>query len=122
MAEPTLKQQQAVKAIVENGGNRSKALEKVGYSPNTAKTPQKVTDSKGFKEASKDFVKQMDKERQRVIKAMSERNLSKVDYDKLNRAVDTLTKNIQLLNGDETERVGLSLSKLFDNSDEYESS
>lgn len=31
--------------MVENGGNVSKAMIDAGYSPNTAKTPQKLTDS-----------------------------------------------------------------------------
>ena len=35
--------------MVENGGNMSKAMIDAGYSPNTAKTPQKLTNSKGFK-------------------------------------------------------------------------
>ncbi len=35
---------------MENGGNISQAMMAVGYSPNTAKTPQKLTESQGFKE------------------------------------------------------------------------
>jgi hypothetical protein len=34
--------------MVENGGNISQAMVDVGYSPNTAKTPQKLTESIGF--------------------------------------------------------------------------
>lgn len=41
----------AVKAIVENGGNVSKAMREVGYSENTAKTPSKLTTSQGFIQA-----------------------------------------------------------------------
>lgn len=41
----TLKQRKAVANMVENGGNVSKAMIDAGYSPNTAKTPQKLTDS-----------------------------------------------------------------------------
>ena len=44
----TIKQKQALKEIVENGGNVSKAMLKVKYSKATAKTPQKLTESKGF--------------------------------------------------------------------------
>lgn len=36
--------------MVENGGNRSKAMKEAGYSDNTAKNPKKLTDSKGFRE------------------------------------------------------------------------
>lgn len=44
----TEKQKRAVNKIVENGGNISKAMRDVGYSVETAKTPSKLTDSKGF--------------------------------------------------------------------------
>ena len=44
----TIKQERAVNELVENGGNVSKAMRAVGYSKETAKTPQKLTESKGF--------------------------------------------------------------------------
>lgn len=47
---PTLKQKRAFKAMVENGGNVSKAMISAGYSAPTAKTPQKLTESDGFQE------------------------------------------------------------------------
>lgn len=47
---PTLKQEKALEKIVENGGNVSQAMREVGYSFNTAKTPQKLTTSLGFLE------------------------------------------------------------------------
>lgn len=43
-------QKRALDELVEDGGNKGKALVKAGYSKETAKTPQKVTESKGFKE------------------------------------------------------------------------
>ena len=46
----TRKQKLAVDKLVENGGNVSKAMEAAGYSKATAKTPQKLTESKGFME------------------------------------------------------------------------
>ena len=50
----TTKQELALEKMVENGGNVSQAMLEVGYSPNTAKTPQKLTASKGFKELCED--------------------------------------------------------------------
>lgn len=47
---PTEKQIKAVNKMVENGGIASKAMIDSGYSENTAKTPSKLTESKGFKE------------------------------------------------------------------------
>uniref|UniRef100_A0A6H1ZC80 Terminase n=1 Tax=viral metagenome TaxID=1070528 RepID=A0A6H1ZC80_9ZZZZ len=46
----TVKQKKAVKKLVENGGNVSKAMEAAGYTKATAKTPQKLTESKGYAE------------------------------------------------------------------------
>lgn len=46
----TIKQEKALERMVENGGNVSKAMRDVGYSENTAKTPQKLTKSLGFTE------------------------------------------------------------------------
>lgn len=44
----TLRQELAVQHMAENGGNVGKAMLAVGYSPVSAKTPQKLTQSKGF--------------------------------------------------------------------------
>lgn len=47
---PTLRQKKAFKEIVDNGGSIVKdVMLKVGYSPATAKTPQKLTESEGWK-------------------------------------------------------------------------
>lgn len=46
----TIKQERALEKMVENGGNVSQAMIEAGYSSNTAKTPKKLTGSKGFKE------------------------------------------------------------------------
>jgi hypothetical protein len=50
----TEKQKKAVNNMVENGGIVSKAMLDADYSENTAKTPQKLTESKGFKEICAD--------------------------------------------------------------------
>ena len=46
----TEKQIKAISNMVENGGIASRAMVDAGYSEATAKTPQKLTESKGFKE------------------------------------------------------------------------
>lgn len=40
--KPTIKQQLAVEKVIENGGNKYKALKEVGYSESVAKTPERV--------------------------------------------------------------------------------
>ena len=52
--KPTNKQIKAVKEIVGNGGNITKAMNAAGYSKNTSHTPQKLTESKGFKQVCKE--------------------------------------------------------------------
>lgn len=48
---PTLKQKKAIKELVENGGTSvSQAMRNAGYSDATAKTPQKLTESDGWRE------------------------------------------------------------------------
>lgn len=51
----TVRQKLAVKELVENGGNVSRAMLKANYSKKTSKTPQKLTNSKGFIEALDEF-------------------------------------------------------------------
>jgi len=46
----TSKQEKAVANMVENGGNASKAMRDAGYSPETAKSPSKLTKSGGYEE------------------------------------------------------------------------
>ena len=44
----TIRQQTAIQKVVENGGNVSRAMLDAGYSPATANTPQKLTESKAW--------------------------------------------------------------------------
>ncbi len=46
----TSKQRRAVELSVKNGGNITRAMVGAGYSVNTANTPQKLTESLGYKE------------------------------------------------------------------------
>lgn len=50
----TNRQAKAIENIVENGGNVSKAMRDAGYSPQTAKTPQKLTNSIVFQKYMQD--------------------------------------------------------------------
>lgn len=51
----TGKQRKAADAMVENGGNASKAMRHAGYSKNTAHTPSKLLDSRGFQALMEDM-------------------------------------------------------------------
>lgn len=52
----TIKQRNAVKKVVENGGNVSQAMIAAGYKPATAKTPQKLTESKAWPELMDEYL------------------------------------------------------------------
>lgn len=52
----TTRQKMAAKEVVGNGGNVTKAMLKAGYSKNTANTPQKLTESKGWEELMEEFL------------------------------------------------------------------
>lgn len=56
----TLKQKKAIENMVENGGNVSRAMMDAGYSPATAKTPQKLTESKGFVELKEEYKQELE--------------------------------------------------------------
>lgn len=47
---PTYRQKLVASKLLENGGNIGKVMIAASYSPSTAKTPQKLTQSKGWKE------------------------------------------------------------------------
>lgn len=46
----TERQKKAVEALVGTGGNVTRAMLEAGYSVNTANTPQKLTESDGYRE------------------------------------------------------------------------
>ena len=52
----TLKQERAVKNIVENRGNISRAMLDAWYEPKTAKNPKNLTDSAWFKELVNKYI------------------------------------------------------------------
>lgn len=52
----TLKQKKAAQKITENHGNVSKGMLEAGYSPNTAKKPSNLTNSKGWQELMDKFL------------------------------------------------------------------
>lgn len=52
----TIKQKLVALKITENHGNISKTMLEVGYSPNTAKKPQNLTESKGWQQLLEEYL------------------------------------------------------------------
>ena len=53
----TIRQRNAIRNMVLNGGNARKAMLDAGYSPNTAHSSDKLTKSQGFKEIMEKYLK-----------------------------------------------------------------
>jgi hypothetical protein len=87
-----------------------KILREVGYADDTADNPQQVTATKTYQEEITPFIQKLEKERDRIVSALSKKDLDDVQYQHLTSAVDTLTKNIQLLGGKETQKMGVTIN------------
>ena len=83
--------------------NLGEILRKNGYAEGTSLTPQNVTQTKSFQAEMEPVIKQMERERDRILKAMAEKDLTEVQYQHLAEVADKFTKNIQLLGGKPTE-------------------
>lgn len=53
---PTEKQKTAIKNVVENRGNISKAMRDAGYAEKTAKNPKNLTESRGWQELVQEYL------------------------------------------------------------------
>jgi hypothetical protein len=112
MVMPNPRQIRAAKFILEST-SIADGLVKAGYSKKTARAPSQVTRSKGFLEAAKPIVAQLEKLRNQAIRrAMATGD--KASYDSAMRGVDLTTKNIQLLGGKPTEIKGNNYDNLTD--------
>lgn len=115
----TERQKKLIKLISENlsTGKITKSMYQMfldaGFSESTARQQQLIL--AGIKDELEPIVKAMIKERNAVIKAMKSKR-GKAKYRDLTDALDKLTKNVQLLSGGKTENVGLSLSRLLEES------
>ena len=98
----TIKQKQALNNLVADGGSVASAMVKAGYSPNTARTPKKFTNSPAVKPEVDNILERLEEERQRIFTRL-ETAIKKASYRDLIDGIDKLTKNILLLSGGNTE-------------------
>ena len=105
--------------IAENIRHRKRvvlgeAIKQAGYSLSVQKHPDRVLDTKTFKEAfaleSKQIVKDIDRDIVRIQSAFAKKNLTKEKAKTLTDMLDTLIKNKQLLSGGSTANVGIAVS------------
>lgn len=105
--------QEVAKEVLENvrkgkRPNLGKIIKSKGYAETTSTVPTQVTNTKSYQDVIRPFVEQLEQERQRAIRALSNKNLDEERYKDLVDAIDKLTKNHQLLSGGATENVKVS--------------
>lgn len=84
-------------------------IEKHGYTKSTAINPRNITDQLAYKEEIIPFVDKMIALRDKAMAASHNKDLNKEAYHTLVGSIDTLTKNIQLLSGEDTDRQGVTI-------------
>lgn len=92
--------------------NKQKIQEKYGYSKESSRTG-KATQTKTYRDEMKTVIQAMELERERAIKAMKTK-IKGAKYRDVIDAADKLTKNIELLSGRDTARVGGLVDDIFD--------
>ena len=84
--------------------NKSEILEGVGYTRNTARhIPHKIINAPGVQKDIKPVVAKMIEARDRAIDLLASKE-EKANYSDVTGGIDKLTKNIELLSGNATER------------------
>lgn len=91
-----------------------KIAKEFGYAQNTADNPKNITETKSYKEIVDPALNMMIEERLKALKEIKARKLNKVQYERLINAIDTLTKNIQLLGGKPTENKKFLIGNILD--------
>lgn len=84
-------------------------LKALDYSPTCVHSPEKVFQTQAAQEELKPIVDQMKAEREEVMK-QAQQVRSGAKYRDLMDAMDKLTKNIQLLSGEDTEKATMTLT------------
>lgn len=98
-------QERAIHELVANGGTVANAMRKAGYSPRTARTPKKLTDSIAFKKKFQPYAERLKKHQEKILQAMEAKDLSKEQYKVLSESLAKTTHDVQLLTGKSTENV-----------------
>lgn len=112
----TQRQQKLIKLIVENLGKKGETrsmgelMLEAGYSEAQSKNPHQILEGEAVKEGIEDFVKMLDDKRRMAITKITESKLEQASARDNAYIADILTKNHQLLTGEETERQGLSIN------------
>lgn len=82
-------------------------IRKHGYSKSISTVPAKITNTKSYKSVTQPIIEAMEEERRQIIEELKKKR-NKAKYRDLMDGLDKITKNVELLSGRETERIGSS--------------
>jgi hypothetical protein len=108
---PTPRQEKLIQIMHENAGKKGNTktkgemLREAGYGEYVARTPGVILKSPVIKAGVEGLVEAMDAKRRMALTHITRQKLKKATARENAAIVDTLTKNIQLLTGGETERI-----------------
>lgn len=108
MATP--KQEKLITLLLENLGREGKTkslgemILEAGYSETMAKNPYQILESETIKEGLSDVVADLELLRKNALNELKARNLENEPMRDVVKAIDTYTKNHQLLTGGATDR------------------
>lgn len=105
-------QNRAITELVANGGTVAAAMRKAGYSPNTARTPKKLTSSIAYKEKIKPVLERMEALREKAISALESRTLDDERAKDVADMIKGYTHDIQLLGGKATENIAVKTNAI----------
>lgn len=111
----TPKQQKFVDLLIENYGAKGNTkslgalMIEAGYSESSAINPKLIL-TEEMKEAINPILNKMESIRTNALDEITNEKLEKASPRDAMYIVDTMTKNIQLLNGKETERTGVTIN------------
>ena len=106
----TTKQEKLLKLILENMGEqgltktKAELLNEAGYSEAIQKNPYLIFESDTIQEGLSDVVKDLELLRSKALNELKARDLEKEPMRDVVKAIDTYTKNHQLLTGGDTSR------------------
>ena len=101
--------------------NKGAIIRSQGYSEGIATQPTKVTRTQSYQEEITPFVNKMIALRDKAINASNKKDLDSEQYHTLVGSIDTLTKNIQLLSGEDTDRQGVTIKLVSYKDDDNDS-
>ena len=113
----TERQKALARELIENTKrakplNKTEILGNIGYSKTTAEHLQKrIIEAPGVQKDLLPVVERLKKHRDKIIQELEIKQLDEVKYKDLMDGMDKITKNIELLSGNATERTEEILTK-----------